>query len=82
MFFLLIDGIKCFAADTNAVLKWCLKRADQARNIKAMYKITGIYSFSEKYKHLRLSQILMRKKLVSELITVLVEVYITHSGFL
>ena len=48
VFSLLIGGIKYFAADSNAVLKWCLHIADQGRNTKAMKEMAGIYSSSEK----------------------------------
>ena len=40
-FFLLIGGIKCIAGGSNDVLKWCLNRAGQARNTKAMKEMTG-----------------------------------------
>ena len=63
-------------ADSNAVLKWCLNRAAQARNTKAMKEMGGIYSSSEKYKPFHSSQILMSKKLVAEMIRVLEEEYI------
>ena len=72
--FFIIGSIKCFLADSNAVLTCCLNRAaDRARNTKAMNEMAGIYSSSEKYKPLRPSQILMIKKLVAEVIRVLEE---------
>ena len=73
---LLKGGIKCIAADSNPVLKWCLNRADQTKNTSAMEEMTGIYSSLKKYESLRPSQILISKKLVAEVISVLEEEYI------
>ena len=42
VFVLIIGNIKCFVADSNAVLKRCLNRADQVRNTNAMKEMTGI----------------------------------------
>ena len=76
MSFLFTGGIKSFAANPDAVTKWCLNRADQAKNVNALKEIAGIYSSSEKYKPLRPSQILISEKLIAKVIRVLEEEYI------
>ena len=68
--------IKSFAANPDAVRKWCLNRADQAENVNALKETATIYSSSEKYKPLRPSQILISEKLVAEVIRVLEEEYV------
>ena len=76
MFFLFKGGIKSFAANPDAVTKWCLNRADQSKNVNALKEMTGMYTLSEKYNPLRLSQILISEKPVAEVIRVLEEEYI------
>ena len=76
MSFLFTGGIKSFAANPDAVTKWCLNRADQAKNVNALKKMAGIYRSSEKYKPLRPSQILISEKLIAKVIRVLEEEYI------
>ena len=73
MSFLFTGGIKSFAAKPDAVTKWCLNRADQAKNVNALKVGAGIYRLSEKYKPLHPSQILISEKLVAEVVRVLEE---------
>ena len=76
MFFLFKGGIKSFAANPDAVTKWYLNRADQAKNVNSLKEMTGMYTLSEKYNPLRLSQILISEKPVAEVIRVLEKEYI------
>ena len=69
-------GIKSFAANPDAVTKWCLNTTDQAENVNALKGTATTYSSSEKYKPLRPSQILISEKLVAEVIRVLEEEYV------
>ena len=76
MSFLFTGGIKSFATNPDAVMKWCLNMADQAKNVNALKEMAGIYCPSEKYKPLCPSQILINENLVAEVIRVLEEEYI------
>ena len=38
-------GIKYFASDPNAILKWTLNRSAQAKNTEALYDLANIKSF-------------------------------------
>ena len=80
--FLFTGGIKSFAGNPDAVTKWCLNRADQAKNVNALTEMARIYSSSEKYKPLCPSQILTSEKLVGEVIRVLEEEYINPFSIL
>ena len=71
MSFLFTGGIKSFGGNLDAVAKWCLNRADQAKNVNALKEMAGIYSSSEKYKPRRPSQILISEKFIAEVIRVL-----------
>ena len=73
MSFLFTGGIKSFVGNPDAVTKWCLNRADQAKNVNALTEMARIYNSSEKYKPLCPSQILISEKLVGEVIRVLEE---------
>ena len=76
MSFLFTGGMKIFPANPGVVTKWCLNRADQAKNANALKEMVGIYSSSETYKPLCPSQILISEKHVAEVIRVLEEEYI------
>ena len=76
LFVLSLGGVKSFASDSPSVLKWCLNRADQAKNVKEMKDMAGTTTKSEMYKALRPSQILTSEKMVTKVIEVLQEEYI------
>ena len=80
--FLFTGGIKSLAGNPDAVTKWCLNRADQAKNVNALTEMARIYNSSEKYKPLCPSQILISEKLVGEVIRVLEEEYINPFSIL
>ena len=80
MCLLLIRSIRCFAADSKAVV--LLEQSDQARTTKDTKEMVGIYSFSDKYKPLRTFQILMSEKLAAEVTRVLKTVYINSFSVL
>ena len=69
-------GVKSLASDSPSVLKWCLNRADQSKNVKEMKEMAGTITKSEMYKALRPSQILTSEKMVTKVIEVLQEEYI------
>ena len=71
-----MGGIKNVASNSPSVLKWCLNRADQAQNTKALNEMCGIGDPSEIYKPLRPSQILQSEERVYSVIKVLTEEYI------
>ena len=50
-------GIKYFAADPNAIVKWTLNRSAQAKNTEALYELANIRSSELVYKSLRPSHI-------------------------
>ena len=52
------DGIKYFASDPGATLKWTLNCSTQARNTQARYNLAEIICSEDVYKALRLSHIL------------------------
>ena len=52
-------SIQNFASNKSAVLKWCLNRSEQAKNIEALRDICGISTDVDYYKPcIRTSQIL------------------------
>ena len=66
-------GIKYFAADSSAVLKWTLNRSEQAKNTGTLLNLTDMNNPSSIYKPLRTSQILKSERFVSNIINVLKE---------
>ena len=58
------------------MLKWCLNRADQSRNVKLMKEMAGATSKNLVYKSLRPSQILGSEKMVACVIEVFSEEYV------
>ena len=58
------------------MLKWCLNRADQSRNVKLMKEMAGATTKNVVYKSLRPSQILGSEKMVTCVIEVLSEEYL------
>ena len=69
-------GIKHFAADNSAVLKWTLNRSEQAKNTGALLNLTDMNNPGSIYKPLRPSQILKSERFVSNIINVLKEEYV------
>ena len=69
-------GIKYFAADSSAVLKWTLNRSEQAKNTGALLNLTDMNNTGSIYKPLRPSQILKSERFVSNIINVLKEEYV------
>ena len=61
LFLKLIGGIKPFASSKIAVIKWCLNRADQAKNMSALKQLASIEKITEVHKSLRLSKITSSK---------------------
>ena len=68
-------GIKYFASDENAILKWTLNRSMQAMNTKALMELADVKSSEEGYKSNRPSQILKLEKLVEAIVSVMTEEY-------
>ena len=73
-------GIKTFAGNKSSVLKWCLNRADQAKNSKALSDMCGITTDAGLYKPLRPSQILQANERVLSVMKVFCEDYINPFG--
>ena len=70
-------GIKSFATDSSAILKWTLNRPEQAENTnKALLDFAEVHNASNPYKPLRPSHILQSEKFVSHIIEVLKEEYV------
>jgi hypothetical protein len=51
-------GIKSFANDSNAILKWTLNRSEEAKNKAKLFEMAGRSLSNEVYKSLRPSEIL------------------------
>ena len=71
-----VGGIRFYASNKEAVLKWCLNRADIAKTTSELKKMTGISKSFNMYKPMRPSQILASEKRVAEVIRVLEDEYI------
>ena len=69
-------GIKYFAADSSAVLKWTLNRLEQAKNTGTLLNLTDMNNPGSIYKPLRTSQILKSERFVSNIIDVLKEEHV------
>ena len=69
-------GIKYFAADSSAFLKWTLNRSEQAKNTGALSNLTDMNNPGSIYKLLRPSQILKSERFVSNSMNVLEEEYV------
>ena len=61
-------GIQFFAINKEAVLKWCLNRADIAKNTGELKKMAGVLKQHNIYKPMRPWQILLGEKQVIEVI--------------
>ena len=75
-----VGGIKTFAGNKISVLKWCLNRAEQAKNSKALSDRCGIATDAGLYKPLRPSQVLQTNERVNRIVKVLNEDYINPFG--
>ena len=64
-------GIKFFASDQNAILKWTLNRSAQAENTAALYRLADVKNSDEEYKANRPSSILASERRVDRIIEVL-----------
>ena len=69
-------GIKYFASDQNAILKWTLNRAAQAKNTEKLYNIAGVRSSEDMYKMIRPSEVLKSERLVTKLENVITKEYL------
>ena len=69
-------GIKAFSTNSSSVLKWCLNRADQSTNTKALNNIAGLSKNNYSYKALRPSQVLKSEMLVNQVQEVLTSEYL------
>ena len=75
-----VGGIRFYASNKEAVLKWCLNRADIAKTTSELKKMTGISKSFNMYKPMRPSQIMASEKRVAEVIRVLEDEYINPFG--
>ena len=71
-----IGGITSFESSKIAVARWCLNRADQAKNTSALKELAGIEKITEVNKSLRPSQISSSEKKVQKIMEVLSDEYI------
>ena len=55
-------GIKYFATDPSAILKWTLNQSAQAKNTEALYDLANIKSSELVYRCLRPSSIIKSEK--------------------
>ncbi|KAG1685941.1 hypothetical protein GQR58_008889 [Nymphon striatum] len=69
-------GIKYFASDENAILKWTLNRSAQAKNTNALMALADVNSSDEGYKSNRPSQILKSENFVENIMNIMTEEYI------
>ena len=69
-------GIKAFSTLGDSVSKWCLNRAEQARNTRELQNLCGLSTDTGIYKPCRPSQIIKCEKLVQSTMRVLMEEYI------
>ena len=76
----LIGGINSFASSNIAVTKWCLNRADQAKNTSALKQLAEIEKITEVSKSLGPSQIMSSEKKVQKVMEVLLDEYINPFG--
>ena len=72
----LIGGITSFASSKIAVARWCVNRADQAKNTSALKQLAGTEKITEINKSLRPSQILSSEEKVQKVMEVLSDEYI------
>ena len=64
-------GIKVFASDQNAILKWTLNRSAQAENTATLYGLADVKNSDEEYKANRPSSILASERRVDRILEVL-----------
>ena len=69
-------GIKYFASDPNAILKWTLNRSAQAKNTEALYDLASIRSSELVYKFLRPSNIMKSENFVEKVTKVMTIEYL------
>ena len=69
-------GIKFFAADPNAITKWTLNRAAQAKNTEALYSLADVKRPDDIYKMNRPSQIIKSEKFVQKIHKVVTQEYL------
>ena len=73
-------GIRFFPSNKKAVLKWCLNRADIAKNTGELKKIASVSKQYNIYKPMRPLQILLGEKRVTDVIRILEEEFINPFG--
>ena len=73
-------GIWFLASNKETVLKWCINRADIAKNTGELEKMSGVSKQHNIYKPLRSSQILPGEKQVTELIRILEKKFMNPFG--
>ena len=64
-------GIKYFASDPSAILKWMLNQSAQAKNTETLYDLTNIKSSELVYKSLRPSNIMKSENFVEKITKVM-----------
>ena len=73
-------GIRFFASNKEAFLKWCLNRADIVKNTGELKKMAGVSKQYNIYKPMRPSQILLGEKQATEVIQILEEEFTNPFG--
>ena len=79
-FIFISGGIKGFAGNHTNVLKWCLNRPHQAKNLDELLQLSGLRSVTECYKPLRQNDINKSESNVKKVINVLENEYLNPFG--
>jgi hypothetical protein len=69
-------GIKSFANDSNAILKWTLNRSEEAKNKAKLFEMAGMSLSNEVYKSLRPSEILKSESYTTSVFNMLSKEYL------
>ncbi|CAB4006805.1 Hypothetical predicted protein [Paramuricea clavata] len=81
-------GIKSFANDSNAILKWTLNCSEEAQNKAKLFEMAGMSLSNEVYKSLRPSEILKSESYTTNVFNTLNKEYLNpfdaelHTSFL
>ena len=76
IFSLFPGGIKGFSSNEMNVLKWCMNRPQQAKNLNELLQMAGIRKTTECYKSLRLSEVKKSEENVLKVMDVLENEYL------
>jgi hypothetical protein len=69
-------GIKIFANDSNAILKWTLNRSEEGKNKAKLFEMAGMSLSNEVYKSLRPSEILKSESYTTSVFNMLSKEYL------